>query len=100
MVGKFKLATMEIQRLGPRMVPARSLRRSWVKASGRARCEWAVWSHLYRSGELRVVEMIVLDGVWTPIMPLPILFHGDVGGGQGCIRSLSRYGGPDYVPFL
>ena len=25
-------------------------------------------------------EMTDPDGVWTPIMSLPILFHGDVGG--------------------
>ena len=51
-----------------------------MKAAGRARCEWALWSHLYRSREMRAGEMTVLGGVWTPIMSLPILFHGDVGG--------------------
>jgi hypothetical protein len=27
-----------------------------------------------------VGEMTDPDGVWTPIMSLPIMFHGDVGG--------------------
>jgi len=42
---------------------ARSLRRSWVKAFGRARWEWAAWSRLYRSGEMRVGEMTEPNGV-------------------------------------
>ena len=50
-----------------------------MKASGRARCEWALWSHLHRSGKMRVGKMTVPYGVWTPIIYLPILFHGDVG---------------------
>ncbi len=29
---------------------------------------------------MSVGEMIDPDGVWTPIMSLPTLFHGDVGG--------------------
>ena len=29
---------------------------------------------------MRVGEMIKAEGVWTPIMSLPSLFHGDVGG--------------------
>jgi hypothetical protein len=51
-----------------------------MKPSGRTRCEWALWSHAYLSGEMRVGEMIFPDGVWTPIMFLPERFHGDVGG--------------------
>jgi hypothetical protein len=38
------------------------LRRSRVKASVRARCEWAKWSHSYLSGEMRVGEMTIPDG--------------------------------------
>ncbi len=53
-----------------------------MKASGCARCEWGKWSHLYRSGEISVGEMIAPEGVWTPIMSLPSLFHGDVGGNR------------------
>ncbi len=59
---------------------ARRLRRSWIKPSGRARCEWALWSHVYLSGEMRAGDMIFPVGVWTPIMSLPKRFHGDVGG--------------------
>jgi hypothetical protein len=51
-----------------------------MKPSGRARCEWALWSHAYLSGEMRVGEMISPVGVWTAIMSLPKRFHGDVGG--------------------
>ncbi len=51
-----------------------------MKHSGRARCEWALWSHEYLSGEMRVGEMIFLEGVWIPITSLPRRFHGDVGG--------------------
>ncbi len=51
-----------------------------MKASGCVRCEWAAYSHSFLSGEMRVGEMIVPDGVWTPIMSLPNRFHGDVGG--------------------
>jgi hypothetical protein len=51
-----------------------------VKASGCTRCEWAAWSHLYSLGEISVGKMIVPEGVRTPIMSLPSLFHGDVGG--------------------
>ncbi len=29
---------------------------------------------------MSVGELTDLDGVWTPIMSLPILFHEDVGG--------------------
>ncbi len=29
---------------------------------------------------MKVGEITVLDGVWTPIMSLPSRFHGDVGG--------------------
>ena len=36
-------------------------------------------SHAYLSGEVRVDEMMVSDGVWTPIMSLHMRFHGDVG---------------------
>jgi len=42
---------------------ARSLRRSWVNASGRAGWEWAAWSQFYRAGEMRVGEMTDPDGV-------------------------------------
>ncbi len=52
-----------------------------MKASGRAHCEWATWSHSYLPEETRVGEITVPDGVWTPIMPLPMRFHGNVGGG-------------------
>jgi hypothetical protein len=51
-----------------------------VNASVCARCEWATLSHSYLFGEMRVGEMIVPGGVWTPIMSLPNRFHGDVGG--------------------
>ena len=51
-----------------------------MKASGCARCEWTEWSHLYLSGDISVGEMIVPEGVWTPIMFLSSLFHRDVGG--------------------
>ncbi len=49
-----------------------------MKASCCARCERAEWSHIYLSGVISVGEMIVPEGVWTPIMSLSILFHGDV----------------------
>ncbi len=32
------------------------------------------------SGDMRVGEMMDPVGVWTPIVSLPRLFHGDVGG--------------------
>ncbi len=51
-----------------------------MKAAGCARCEWAEWSHMYLSREISVGEMIVPEGVWTPIMSLSSLFHGDVVG--------------------
>ena len=59
---------------------ARRSRRSCVKSFVRGRCEWALYSQVYLSGEISVGEMIRPDGVWTPIMSLPIWFHGDVGG--------------------
>jgi hypothetical protein len=51
-----------------------------MKPPSRARCEWALWSHAYLLGEMRVGEIIFLIGVWTMIMSLPKRFHGDVGG--------------------
>ena len=79
-LASLSLRPLRFRDLALRWYLARSLRRSWVKASGRARCEWAVWSHLYRAGEMRVGEMTVPYAVWTPIMSLSILFHGGVGG--------------------
>ncbi len=46
----------------------------------RGRCEWALCSQAYLSGEISVGEMIFPVGVWTPIISRPIWFHGDVGG--------------------
>jgi hypothetical protein len=69
-----------------------------MKPSGCARCEWALWSHAYLSGEMRVGEMIFPVGVWTPIMSLPKRFHGDVGGTRDVYGSglgmESRFGSP------
>ncbi len=48
--------------------------------SGRARWGWALYIHAYLSGEIKVGEMGVPVGAWTPIMSLPMWFHGDVGG--------------------
>jgi hypothetical protein len=79
-IGKLKLATLGFRDLALGWYRASSLRRSWLKASDRARWEWAAWSHFYLSGETSVGEMTVPDGVWTPIMSLPILLHGDVEG--------------------
>ena len=59
---------------------AKSLRRSWVKVSGRLRRECAAWSHAYLSGEIKVGEMIAPVGVWSPIMLVPKVFQGEVGG--------------------
>jgi hypothetical protein len=51
-----------------------------MNPSGLSSWEWALYSHAYLSGEMRVGEMIFPFGVWTPIMSLPRWFHGDVGG--------------------
>ena len=69
-----------------------------MKPSGRSRCDWALWSHAYLSGEMRVGEMIFPVGVWTPIMSLPKRFHGDVGGTRdvygSCLEMESLSGSP------
>ena len=51
-----------------------------MNAYGRARREWVAYSNSYLSGEMRVGEMTVPDGVRIPIMSLPNRFHRDVGG--------------------
>jgi hypothetical protein len=51
-----------------------------MNPSGLALCEWALCSHVYLSGEIRIGEMIFPEGVWTPTMSFPMWFHGDVGG--------------------
>ena len=65
---------------------------------GRGRCEWALCSQAYLSGEIRVGEMIFPVGVWTPIMSRPIWFHGDVGGTRdvygSCLGMESLSGSP------
>jgi len=50
---------------------------------------------VYLSGEIRAGDMAALVGVWTPIMYLPMVFHGEVdatreeyGASQG-VESLS-----------
>ena len=42
--------------------------------------ECAAWSHVYLSGEMRMGDITLPEGVWSPIMSLPILFHGEEGG--------------------
>ena len=44
------------------------------------RRECAAWSHAYRCGEMRVGEVAAPVGLWTPIISVPSVFHGDVGG--------------------
>ena len=51
-----------------------------MKSSGGRLRECAAYSQAYLSGEIRVGDMTVPMGVWSPIIFLPMVFHGEEGG--------------------
>ena len=50
------------------------------------RRECVAWNHAYLSGEISVGDIAAHVGVCTPIMHLPMVFHGEVGGTKEVYR--------------
>ena len=69
-----------------------------MKSSGGRRRECAAYSHSYLSWEIRVGEITVPVGVCTPIICLPVVFHGEEGGTReaygNCLGMESLSGSP------
>ena len=69
-----------------------------MKFSGEQRRECAVESHAYLSGEIRVGDMMEPVGVCSPIIALPVGFHGESGGTREaygpCMGNESLSGSP------